>query len=77
MSDRRFSRVRADFVTARQIIEWAEMRCRVLSVADHPGGNVTLRVQPNRVFSEPLELYLTSDDWVSVVGYSLPAEGWQ
>jgi hypothetical protein len=68
-------RTRADFVTARSIIEWAEMRCRVLSVTDIPAG-VLLRIQPDRAFSEPLNLYLTAGDWVTVVGYSLSSEGW-
>jgi hypothetical protein len=70
-------RTRADFVTPRSIIEWAEMRCRVLSVRDLPGAGVLLRVQPDRAFAEPLDLILTTDDWLTVVGYSAGAQGWQ
>ena len=73
-STRLVKRTRADFVTRRSIIEWPDsgngmMRCRVLQVTDKPGG-VILRVQPDRLFAEPLELELTTEDWLTVVGYS-------
>jgi hypothetical protein len=45
-------------------------------VTDVPGG-VVLRVQPDRIFAEPLELSYRTDEWVTVVGYSIAADGWQ
>jgi hypothetical protein len=68
-------RTRADFVSRTSIIEWPDaaaepMRCRVLSVTDLSDGEVIIKIKPDRAFSEPLELHLTKEDWVTVVGYS-------
>jgi hypothetical protein len=63
-------RTRADFVAKRSVIEWAGIRAKVLTVTDVEGG-VVLRIRPERVFAEILELELSTDDWVTVVGYSV------